>query len=236
MANGKFRLLEAFRQTFAGTLYKHRNSTLGNKIGRELFEDLLAHRLSPRYLQHIADGQGTVNRGGKIHTPKQIRRNDSIFGKPPAGAELRQTASGLGVPDGPVAEPRIGCEVKIIAKSQQKQIDRVISDLENFGRRVKALNRKCINVAMVGVNHESDYVGHEGDREFRHTLRGQETAAVIARLTAQLVGICDEILILSFRATNQAPFPFSWVDGKQAELDYGAALTRIGELYEQRFR
>lgn len=29
MANGKFRLLEAFRKTFAGTLYKHRNSTLG---------------------------------------------------------------------------------------------------------------------------------------------------------------------------------------------------------------
>lgn len=88
MANGKFRLLEAFRKTFAGTLYKHRNSTLGNKIGRELFEDLLAH----------------------------------------------------------------------------------------------------------------------------------------------------ELLILSLRATNQPPYPFSWLDTKQTELYYGAALTRVAELYQQRFR
>ena len=33
MANGTFKLLETFRTTFAGTVYKHRNSTLGNKIG-----------------------------------------------------------------------------------------------------------------------------------------------------------------------------------------------------------
>ena len=46
MANGKFRLLETFRTTFAGTVYKHRDSTLGNKIGRQLFEDLLTHEVS----------------------------------------------------------------------------------------------------------------------------------------------------------------------------------------------
>ncbi|MBI3106809.1 MAG: hypothetical protein HYY95_14775 [Candidatus Rokubacteria bacterium] len=236
MANGKFRLLEAFRKTFAGTLYKHRDSTLGNKIGRELFEDLLAHELSPRYLQHVDGGLGAANRGGKIHTPKEIRRNDSIFGKPPAGVDLRPAATGYRVPEGPVAEPRIGCEVKIIAKSQQKQIDRVISDLENFGRRIKTLNKKCINVAVVGVNHESDYVGYEGDRSFRHTLRAQEPAAVMTRLKAQLIGIYDELLILRFRATNQPPYPFSWLDVKQTELDYGAALTRVAEIYQQRFR
>ena len=135
-----------------------------------------------------------------------------------------------------MAEPRIGCEVKIIAKSQQKQIDRVISDLDNFARRTKSLSKKCIiNIAIVGVNHESDYVGYEGQRAFRHKLRTQEATTVVARLR-QLTGVYDELLILEFRATNQAPYPFRWMDTKQADLDYGAMLTRVGEQYQQRFR
>ena len=233
MSNGKFRLLEAFRRTFAGRLYKHRDSSLGNKIGRELFEDLLLPNLSSRYAQHVRRGLGVVNRGGKIHTPKEIRRNDSVFGKPPAAAEPRPASTGFAVPDGPVAEPRIGCEVKIIAKSQQKQIDRVISDLDNFARRMKLLSNTCINVAVVGVNHESDYVGYEGGRSFRHVLRTHETAAVTTKLKTHLVGAYDELLILGFRATNQPPYPFRWLDPRETDIDYGAALTRLGELYQR---
>lgn len=236
MSNGTFRLLEAFRKTFVGTLYKHRDSTLGNKIGRELFEDLLAHSVSERYREHVERGTGVVNSGGKIHTPKTIRRNDSIFGKPPAGASLPPLKAGFSVPDGPVAEPRVGCEVKIIAKSQQKQIDRVISDLGNFVSRMKSLNNKCINVAIVGINEESDYVGHEGGRAFKHKLRAQEPAIVMQKLKEHLLGQYDELLAFRFRATNQSPYPFGWVDARRAELDYGSALTRVGELYDQRFR
>lgn len=236
MANGKFRLLETFRRTFAETLYKHRDSTLGNKIGRELFEDLLTHQVSHRYKQHVERGAGVVNGGGKIHTPKAMRRNDSIFGKPPAGVSVLAPKEGLWVREGPVAEPRIGCEVKILAKSQQKQIDRVISDLDNFALRMKSLNRKCINLAIVGVNRESNYVGHEGERAFKHKLRDQEPGIVVAKLRERLLGRYDELLVFQFRATNQPPYPFEWVDPNRFELDYGAALTRVGELYQRRFR
>ncbi len=235
MANGKFRLLETFRRTFAGTVYKHRDSTLGNKIGRELFEDLLAHEVSARYQDHVGHGRGVVNSGGRIHTPRAIRRNDSVFGKPPAGS-ANAGKEGFLVPEGPVAEPRIGCEVKIIAKSQQKQIERVISDLENFALRMKSLSPTCINVAAVGVNRESDYVGHEGERTFKHRLRDVESVQVTSKLRERLLASYDELLVLQFRATNQPPYPFRWVDPIRTELDYGAALTRVGELYQSRFR
>ena len=236
MANGKFRLLEAFRKTFAGTLYKHRDSTLGNKIGRQLFEDLLSHEVSDNYAEHVRRRLGVVNSGGRIHTPKAIRRNDSMFGRVPAGADLRPPGEGFLVLEGPVAEPRIGCEVKIIAKSQQKQIDRVISDLENFALRMKSLSRKCINVAVVGINQESDYAGHEGRRIFRDRLREQEPTVVAAKLRERLLTRYDELLILRFKATNQSPYPFAWVDAHRTELDHGAVLTRVGDLYQGRFR
>lgn len=234
MANGKFRLLETFRRTFLGTVYRHRDSTLGNKIGRALFEDLLAHHVSARYEKHVADRLGIVNIGGKVHGRK-LRRNDSVFGKPPAAAPIK-IVTGFTVPEGPMAEPRVGCEVKIIAKSQQKQIDRVINDLEGFARRTKALNKRCINIAIVGVNYESDYEGHEGRRTFRDTLREREPQQVSARLQEELTGLYDELLIFPFRATNQSPYPFAWLDTRRVELDYGAALARIGEEYQRRFR
>jgi hypothetical protein len=235
MSNGNFKLLEAFRATFAGQVYKHRDSTLGNKIGRCLFEDLLAHSVSNRYAQHVAGGQGVVNGGGKIQTPRDIRRNDSVFGKPPAAANVARIA-GFSVPEGPVAEPRIGCEVKIIAKSQQKQIDRVINDLDGFARRIQRLNKKCINMAVVGVNHESDYVGHEGERIFKHALKRQEPFKVMQKLKERLIDLYDELVLLNFRATNQPPYPFAWTGSHVVDLEYGAALTRIGEEYQRRFR
>lgn len=236
MANGKFRLLETFRKTFAGTLYKHRDSTLGNKIGRQLFEDLLSHEVSGNYAEHVGRRLGVVNSGGRIHTPRAIRRNDSIFGRVPAGADLKPAGEGFLVLEGPVAEPRIGCEVKIIAKSQQKQIDRVISDLENFALRMKSLSPQCINVAVVGVNEESDYVGHEGERAFRDRLREQEPTLVVAKLREHLLSRYDELLTVRFKATNQPSYPFAWLDARQTELDYGAVLTRVGDLYQRRFR
>jgi hypothetical protein len=235
MANGKFRLLETFRLSFAAQVYKHRNSTIGNKIGRQLFEDLLTHRVCAAYVADVQNGRGVVNSGGSILTPRQIRRNDSVYGCPPAGAELEPIREGFNLLEGPVAEPRIGCEVKIIAKSQQKQIDRVVSDLENFVRRMNELNRNCINLAVVGINHETNYVGHEGERSFRHLLRANEPKMVHAKLKILLESY-DEVLVLRFRATNQEPYPFRWLSDKEVNLDYGAVLTRIGEAYQRRFR
>ena len=235
MANGTFRLPERFKNTFFGARYDHRNSSLGNIIGRELFEDLLVHSGSIAYVDHGRHGRTVANRGGKIHTPRAIRRNDSILGRPPAGFTLKPPASGFSVFEGPVAEPRVGCELKVLAKSQLKQIGRVISDLERFADRMKSLNPRCINVAVVGVNYESDYVGWEGERPYRHRLTANEPEIVSARLSEALLDRYDELLIFRFRATNQSPYPFGWVQPKQVDLDYGAALTRIGELYQSRF-
>src|SRR5436190_3815001 len=203
MANGTFRLLERFRKTFWDTRYDHRNSSLGNIIGRELFEDLVSHSGSVAYVDHVQRGRTVVNRGGKIHTPRTIRLNDSILGRPPAGFTLTPPPPGFSVFEGPVAEPRVGCELKILAKSQLKQIGRVISDLERFADRMKLLNQRCINVAVVGVNYESDYVGWEGERPYRHKLSANEPEIVSARLAEALLHRYDELLIFRFRATNQ---------------------------------
>ena len=46
----------------------------------------------------------------------------------------------------------------------------------------------------------------------------------------------DEFLILRFRASNQAPHAFEWLDLEATNLDYGAILTRISREYNRRFR
>jgi hypothetical protein len=44
----------------------------------------------------------------------------------------------------------------------------------------------------------------------------------------------DEFLVLRFRATNAAAFPFEWIDYRETFKDYGAILTRISREYEKR--
>jgi len=234
MTNGKFRLLEAFRTSFAGTVYRHRDPTIGNKIARELFEDLYYHKVSVRFSGEIDERIGAVNRGGTVHG-RLIRRNDSFFGLVPAGVEVSPLAAGVSVPEGLVAEPRVGAEVKILAKAQLKQIDRVVSDLHNFVGRMKKINGRCINIAVVGINHEQEYIGYEGRRRFRGRLGAQEPTKVATKLE-ELRDEYDELLVLSFRASNQSPYPFSWVSDVRVNLDYGAALRRVGVLYQERFR
>jgi len=45
----------------------------------------------------------------------------------------------------------------------------------------------------------------------------------------------DELLILTFRATNIEPFPFDWIDAEATRQDYGAFLVRMSRHYDQRF-
>jgi hypothetical protein len=200
-----------------------------------LFEDLSQHKASATFVQRVEAGTEVANRGGKIQTSRLIRRNDSICGAPPAGLLSLKSISGFSVKDGPVAEPHIGCEVKILAKSQTKQIDRVINDLEGFASRMRRLHQHCINIAIVGVNHESDYVSYEGNRSFKHELGQDEADHTHDRLRV-LSDVYDEVLVLPFEATNQPPYPFGWVYPTSAKLDYGAILTRVGAEYERRFR
>ena len=236
MANGNFRLLDKFRAAFEGKIYRHRVSTVGNLIGRELYEDLFNHHVSSAYTQHVQEGVVAVDIAGKVQNKKIFRRNDSVLGRLPAGTVVHPPEVGYTVRAGLIADARIGCEVKIIAKDPLSQIDRVISDLATFAGRVRRVSPQSISIALVGVNHESSYLSYEGDKTYQHPLRGHEPAEAIKRIEEQLREVYDELLIFSFRVTNRPPYPFAWLNAKGIGVQYGSALTRIGEAYQGRFR
>jgi hypothetical protein len=140
-----------------------------------------------------------------------------------------------------VATVEIGVEVKILAKAMIKQIDRVESDLthqvQHFKKR--AGSSKPICVGVVGINYASVVTSWEGDRSYRtdgvkykHPI--QEADQARARLR-EVAGEYDEFLILRYRATNEPPHPFEWVDESDTRQSYIAALQRISNEYQARF-
>jgi hypothetical protein len=40
--------------------------------------------------------------------------------------------------------------------------------------------------------------------------------------------------MLRYKATNEEPYPYEWVDYKRTILDYAALLTRISRTFQQR--
>jgi hypothetical protein len=98
-----------------------------------------------------------------------------------------------------------------------------------------------ICVAVVGINHADHTVGYEKDRAIPTTGKSgflhpiQEAAEAERRLVISVKAEFDEFLILRFKATNESPFPFEWVDYNATRLDYAAALSRISARYQQRF-
>lgn len=137
---------------------------------------------------------------------------------------------------GPIATLEIGAEVKIVAKAMGKQIDRVINDLEGQARTFEDQTRNAIRVAIVGVNFSEAYTGYEKDRTYPAEIPpAREAPKVIPRLEERVRSKYDELLILRFKATNSAPYPFDWVDRDETCRLYGAALLRISKLYDERF-
>ena len=132
-------------------------------------------------------------------------------------------------------------EVKILAKAMIKQIDRVLGDLCKQVDHFKRSGGNPICVAIVGVNHASRTVGYEGDRSTPTTGKDgylhpiQEAAEAERRLRADAAPSFDEFVVLRYRATNESPFPFEWVDYNGTRQDYGAALARISREYQKRF-
>lgn len=97
-----------------------------------------------------------------------------------------------------------------------------------------------ICVGVVGINHAPRCTGYEGTRAFptdgranRHPI--QEATEAERRLVADAAPVYDEFLVLRYRATNEEPFSFEWVDIARTEQDYGAALVRISREYDRRF-
>jgi len=149
--------------------------------------------------------------------------------------------AGYKVGRGPVATVEIGVEVKILAKAMIKQIGRVQSDLAHQVQHFKhkAGSTQPICVGIVGVNYADVTTSYEGDRSYRtdggkykHPIQEAEQARL--RLAA-VAAKYEEFLVLRYRARNEPPYPFEWVNQKETSMDYGASLIRISNEYQKRF-
>jgi hypothetical protein len=204
----------------------------------ELYEDLASVSKSPKLVARVEQRERVLN-SQNIRRGIKARRGDGTFGeiipRRPSVVD-----PGFAVARGPIATVEIGVEVKILAKAMIKQIDRVISDLRGQVPHFRRGGGNPICVGIVGINHAEHYVSYEGKRSFKTTGRDgflhpiQEARQAEARL-AEAVGAFDEFLVLRFRATNERPYPFEWVDLEATTLDYGAALVRLSRRYEERF-
>lgn len=138
---------------------------------------------------------------------------------------------------GPTATIEIGIEVKIIQKAMIRQIGRVQSDLKDQLVHFRSKRGKPMTVAVVAINHADQFVSYEEEKQWattgvgRHKHPYQEADEAEARLIRNVAPDYDEFLVLRFKATNVAPFLFSWVDERKTLLDYGAMLARMSAAY-----
>ena len=236
----EFRLLAEFRRLFEGQVYRHRASNQGDFVAIHLYEDLVAINRSQRYRDAVLNRRDRVLNVQNRRRGVLVRRGDATFGEIIPG-ETPTIEPGYAVARGPIATVEIGVEVKILAKAMIKQIDRVMTSLRDQVAQFRLGGGNPICVAVVGINHAESVIGYEGDRPFPTTGRGgflhpiQEAAEAERRLREQALPAFDEFLILRYRATNAAPFPFEWVDYSSTRLDYAAVLSRISSRYQQRF-
>jgi len=138
-----------------------------------------------------------------------------------------------------VALTHIGAEFKIVATAHLKQIDRVLQDLTGSAVSLKEKSASAITVGFAAVNYSEGWTGMEGTRSFpvvRKPHRAlQESEETSRRLLETARPAFDEFVLLKFKATNQPPFPFSWLNSSGTASDYGAAVVRIADLYDRRF-
>jgi hypothetical protein len=235
----EYTLLKEFRGLFAGVKYEHRRSNLGDFVAMHLYEDLVAIHKSDRYVLSVESMSSVLNVQNK-RKGIEARRGDGTFGELILG-ERAVVDPGYKVARGPVANVEIGVEVKILAKAMIKQIDRVKSDLAHqvhqFKRRAGSRNPICVGI--VGVNHSNVVTSWEGDRSYRtdggkykHPIQEAKEAT---RRFNEVAKEYDEFLILPYRAANEPPYPFEWVDEHDTRQDYVAALQRISNEYQARF-
>jgi hypothetical protein len=227
-----YKLLEAFEKIFSGSIYRHRSSMIGDGIAA--YEDLFDLGQAKRLIQRVNKQQVAVNGGNQIKG-KKGRRGDGTFGRVVPGQPL-SSEIGFSVGRGSVANLEIGTEVKIGATKLIAQVDRVINDLTNQAHIFMKHNPNALRLALVGVNASSTYTGHEGDRQYIAKTPPMREASEFARRIERIAGPhFDELLILPFRATNNPPYTFEWVDISNTRQLYGSILVRLSAQYEQRF-
>lgn len=229
-----YKLLEAFENIFAGRIYRHRSSTIGDGIAAFVYEDLVDLAQSPTLIERVNTNSVSVNTGNQIKGQRG-RRGDGTFGRIVPGQVLNEEV-GFRVRRGHVANLEIGTEVKIGATKLIAQVDRVINDLRKQADIFTRHNPAALRLALVGVNSASTYTGHEGDRQHVAKTPPAREASEFAQRIERIVGpYYTELLVLRFRATNNPPYLFEWVDRKDTEQLYGSILVRLSALYEQRF-
>ena len=205
-----------------------------------LFEDLHAVARSNLLRARIDEGSRVLNVQNR-RRGVDARRGDGTFGELIPGAHAIRDV-GYAVARGSIATVEVGCEVKILAKAMIKQIDRVIGDLIKQVAHFRHGAGTPICLGIVGINYAAAYTSYEGERawptdgtsKYRHPA--QEASDAESRLLIQAKPSFDEFLILRFRASNESPYPFEWLDIAATELDYGAVLTRVSREYDRRFR
>lgn len=212
------------------------------------YEDLFALRRSTALAERVAHGLCVVN-AANTRQGVRARRGDGSFGEIVPNVAARQE-EGYEVPRGPIATIEIGIEVKILAKSMIKQIDRVKRDLTDQVAHFKSKGGRPITIGIVGINHAAKYISFEGDVTWATNGKSgryhpyQEAEEAERRLLADAAPAFDEFLILHFRATNHEPpatdglalYDFEWVDEKKTAVDYGAVLARVSQRYEAMHR
>jgi hypothetical protein len=234
----EFALLNTFRKLFDSAKYKHRDSSLGDLVASQLYEDLVSLGRSKSLVARVQAHERVVNLSNRA-VGKPSRRGDGTLGElVPTAVAI--TEAGLLVARGEVANIEIGAETKILAKAMIKQIDRVIGDLLRQVQEFRTTGGKPICVGIVGINRAPSYTSYEGEREWptngkKHKHPVQEADEAEQRLRLKAAPSFDEFQIIRFRATNVAPFPFEWVDYDQTAKEYSAMLVRLSREYDQRF-
>jgi hypothetical protein len=233
-----FRLLDEFQSLFAGRVYRHRASNQGDYIAMHLYEDLVGINRSPKLVEAIQKGILVLNVANRLQGIR-ARRGDGTLGEIVPGEKAIRDA-GYVVARARVATVEIGVEVKILAKAMIKQIDRVINDLRNQVVQFQKGGGHPFCIAIIGINHADHYVSFEGERSWPTTgISGylhpiQEAAEAERRLIEYAAPAYNEFLILQYKATNEAPFPFEWVNYNETRLNYAAVLTRISSAFQQK--
>jgi len=229
-------LLQAFQALFQGTLYRHRDQSLGNWVAAHLFNDLYKIGVSQKFVSRV-DAGTRVRHRDTVVTGGIGRRGDGVFGQILPG-QIPKPEIGFTVGRGPIAQIEIGAETKVLFKKQIAQIGRVQKDLETQVKEFKLTGGNPICVAFVGVNHASRCTSYEGKKKWptngkKHPHPIQEAAKTLLRVAA--VSGYDEKLVLPFRATNEPPRDFEWVNFSITRDHYGALLIRVSNAYESRF-
>jgi len=75
-----YKLLETFRAVFQGKVYKHRDSSIGDVIASQLYEDLILLNKSEKLAARVGSHERVVNLGNKA-VGKPSRRGDGTFGE-----------------------------------------------------------------------------------------------------------------------------------------------------------